>query len=260
MLLENFKSEGSKDQVLKELEAARYEVFRLVITQLQRFDITYVFEYLPNLAHLTLTYGAKHIGMEYERPLFGMKMSDAETLKTNLRKTSSLVFLSLPGNLIDDDLIAILIKGLMLNKTITQLDLSHNKIGQSGARKIAKYLLQSQILTHLNLSDNSIGHEGSRYLCQALKVNTSLVCMNLKLNRIPDKAGQKMCIDLHMKNSCLQELNLAANLLGNLFCESLSEYISYNTSIRKLDISSNQIEENTAATLKGALMENDRII
>lgn len=140
-LLENFKSEGSKDQVIKELEAARYEVFRLVITQLQRFDITYVFEYLPNLAHLTLTYGAKHIGMEYERPLFGMKMSDAETLKANLRKTTSLVYLSLPGNLIDDDLIGILIKGLMLNKTITQLDLSHNKIGQSGARKIAKYLL-----------------------------------------------------------------------------------------------------------------------
>lgn len=69
-----------------------------------------------------------------------------------------------------------------------------------------------------------------------------------------------MCIDLHMKNSHLEELNLAANLLGNLFCESLSEYISYNTSIKKLDISSNQIEESTSATLKGALMENDRIV
>ena len=48
-----------------------------------------------------------------------------------------------------------------------------------------------------------------------------------------------MCIDLHVKNSHLEELNLAANLLGNTFCESLSEYISYNTNIRKLDISSN---------------------
>ena len=76
-LLENFKSEGSLEKVKAELEAARYEVFRLVITQLQRFDITHVFHYLPNLAHLTLTYGAKHIGMDYERPLFGMKMSDA---------------------------------------------------------------------------------------------------------------------------------------------------------------------------------------
>jgi Leucine-rich repeat (LRR) protein len=58
-----------------------------------------------------------------------MKMSDATTFKDCLRTTSALTYLSLPGNLIDDDLIGILIKGLMLNKTITQLDLSHNKIG-----------------------------------------------------------------------------------------------------------------------------------
>ena len=148
----------------------------------------------------------------------------------------------------------------MLNKTITQLDLSHNKIGQSGARKIAKYLLQSQILTHLNLGDNCINYEGSRYLCQALKVNKSLVDLNLKLNRIDDKAGQKMCIDLRVKDSHLETINLAANLLGNMFCESLSEYISYNTFIKKLDISSNQIDESNAATLKGSLLANDRIL
>ena len=48
-----------------------------------------------------------------------------------------------------------------------------------------------------------------------------------------------MCMDLSSKNSALQELNLAANLLGNGFCESLAEYISANKNIRKLDISSN---------------------
>ena len=37
-----------------------------------------VMMYLPNLSHLTLTYGAKHVGLEYERPAFGMKMSDAK--------------------------------------------------------------------------------------------------------------------------------------------------------------------------------------
>lgn len=128
-LLENFKASVKLDEIVRELDAARYEVFCLIITQLQHFDINLVFQYLPNLSYLTLTYGAKHVGMEYERPLFGMKMSDATKFKDCLRTTTSLTYLSLPGNLIDDDLIGILIKGLMLNKTITQLDLSHNKIG-----------------------------------------------------------------------------------------------------------------------------------
>ena len=91
-------------------------------------------------------------------------------------------------------------------------------------------------------------------------MNKSLIVLSLKLNRIDDKAGQKMCIDLRVKESRLESINLAANLLGNMFCESLSEYISYNTSIKKLDISSNQIDESNAATLKGSLVANERII
>lgn len=126
--------------------------------------MTKVFDNLPNLAHLTLTYGAKHVGMQYERPKFGMKMSDAQLFAECLKTTQSLVYLSLPGNLIDNDLINILIKGLMLNKTISQLDLSHNKISNLGVRKIAKFLLVTQTLTHLDLSDNQIYYEGSRYL------------------------------------------------------------------------------------------------
>ena len=185
------------EELKKDLWAARYEVFCLKICQMtSHLDMSVVFRNLPNLSYLTLTYGAKHVGMEYERPLFGMKMSDAKIFAECLRSTQSLIFLSLPGNLIDDDLISILIKGLMLNKTISQIDLSHNKISNSGARKLAKYLLASKILTHLNLSDNSIHYEGSRYIAQALKVNKSLKHLNLKLNRIDDKGGAKLCTDL----------------------------------------------------------------
>lgn len=69
-----------------------------------------------------------------------------------------------------------------------------------------------------------------------------------------------MCIDLRVKESRLEYLNLAANLLGNMFCESLSEFISYNQHIKRLDISSNQIDESNSETLKGSLLANDRII
>ena len=119
-LLESHKDEASIPELVKELEAARYEVFCLKISQLlSHLDMSIIFQYLPNLSHLTLTYGAKHVGMEYERPLFGMKMTDAKIFSECLKITQSLVHLSLPGNLIDDDLISILIKGLVLNKTIS---------------------------------------------------------------------------------------------------------------------------------------------
>jgi hypothetical protein len=41
-----------------------------------------VFKHLVNLTYLTLTYGAKHVNMDYERPLFGMKMSEAKMLQS----------------------------------------------------------------------------------------------------------------------------------------------------------------------------------
>lgn len=85
-LLENHKDEASVPELKKELEAARYEVFCLKISQLlSHLDMGVVFSYLPNLSHLTLTYGAKHVGMEYERPLFGMKMSDAKIFADNVK-------------------------------------------------------------------------------------------------------------------------------------------------------------------------------
>jgi len=119
-LLENHKDDASNPELIKELHAARFDVFCLKISQLlSHLDMSIVFQHLPNLSYLTLTYGAKHVGMDYERPLFGMKMSDANLLSNCIKTTQNLVYLSLPGNLLDDDLIGILIKGLVLNKTIS---------------------------------------------------------------------------------------------------------------------------------------------
>lgn len=78
-LLEKHKSEGNQSNLIHELSACRYDCFSLNITQLlSHLDMTVVFDHLPNLSYLSLTYGAKHVGMEYDRQLFGMKMADAK--------------------------------------------------------------------------------------------------------------------------------------------------------------------------------------
>lgn len=66
----------------------RYEIFRLEITELKsHLNMEIVFRFLPNLNDLTITYGAKHVGMEYESSLFGMKMADAEVFKECIKST-----------------------------------------------------------------------------------------------------------------------------------------------------------------------------
>jgi len=70
-----------------------------------------------------------------------------------------------------------------------------------------------------------------------------------------------MCIDLlDSKTQRLQEIDFSANLLGNLFCEHLSEYLKLNQDIQKVDISCNSIEESSAAILKDSLLNNKNII
>jgi hypothetical protein len=112
----------------------------------------------------------------------------------------------------------------------------------------------------LNLSDNQIAYEGSRYLAQALKVNKILKDLSLKLNRLDDKAGSKLCIDLLNNSSNLETLSLSSNSLGHMFCESLAEFLKLNTSIKRLDISCNFIDDSNAATLKDSLEGNPNII
>jgi hypothetical protein len=95
--LEKHKAPGNTGNLIEELSASRYDCFSLNITQLlSHLPMDIVFECLPNLSYLSLTYGAKHVGMEYDRQLFGMKMKDAKIFANCLRTTQSLVKLSLP--------------------------------------------------------------------------------------------------------------------------------------------------------------------
>ena len=240
-------SRGAEDCTLLEtLTASRNFIFGLEIDELpSHLDLRVLFGNIPCLNRLKVTFGAKHLGSEYDRSYFGMRMTDAAALTKCIKNAQCLSYLALPCNLIDDELVKMLSKGFLMNKTIVELDLSHNRIGDHGARRIAKYLFHTQVLMNLNLSDNQIQYEGSRCIGQALRNNRSLQVLNLKHNRLDDKSGAKLCNDLQ-QNMVVRSLNLSSNMLSSLFCDKLSELLSEENSLIDLDISCNMLVDQEA--------------
>lgn len=71
--------------------------------------------------------------MDYKKKTLGMKLSQAAELGEAISKTcNNLLCLSLPSNLIDDDLLRFIMAGINMNISIIELDLSHNRIGDQG--------------------------------------------------------------------------------------------------------------------------------
>jgi hypothetical protein len=67
-------------------------IFTLSFKQLpSHIDLFEVCSLLPNLSKLDIVYGVKKIGMNYERMLFGMKISDATSLAKIFDQTEPLV-------------------------------------------------------------------------------------------------------------------------------------------------------------------------
>jgi Ran GTPase-activating protein (RanGAP) involved in mRNA processing and transport len=128
--------------------------------------------------------------MSTVRSAFGMTAIDATSISRALSNANkycpNLTSLTLKGNRIDDELVRILMDGLLRNDTVTALDMSHNRITSIGARMISKLLGQDSVLTALNLSDNQIREEGGRYIGRGLRKNDSLLELNLRLNLLKD--------------------------------------------------------------------------
>jgi len=251
----------SEEVILAHLRAGQDYVFQLNISQLlSHIDVHVLFRHLSNLSRFCLTYGVRHVGMKYDRSLFGIKMSDTTSLARCLKETHTLTTLALPSNLIDDDLLRMLMSGLVSNETVTSLDLSHNKITNHGVRLIAKLLGPKSILTSLDLSNNALHVEAGRFLGRALRRNSSLLELNLRLNRLSDEGGSLIFEGLQ-SNSALSILNVSCNSLGERSAQGLATALATeHSALTAVDVSCNDLSEEDGQQILQVLERECRLV
>ena len=122
------------------------------------------------------------------------------------------------------------------------VDLSHNKIGDSGARGIAKVLATpTVVLEDLKLANNKIGQEGAHSIGKALIENKRLKSIDLRLNHFGDAGGSTFFAAL-TKNKYLQSVDVAGNAFGVKFVSSLCALLRKNhPHLVSLDVSCNKL-------------------
>uniref|UniRef100_A0A674IA20 NLR family CARD domain containing 3 n=1 Tax=Terrapene triunguis TaxID=2587831 RepID=A0A674IA20_9SAUR len=181
--------------------------------------------------------------------------------------------MSLAENQISNKGAKALARSLMVNRSLTVLDLRSNAIGPTGAKALADALKINQVLLSLNLQKNSIGPQGAKKIAEALKQNRNLRelivpphppvvilhCLlslhSLQWNFIQSKAAKALAQALH-SNTSLTSLDLRGNSIGVAGAKAMANALKVNRSLRVLNLQENSLGMDGAICIATALTGN----
>ncbi|XP_004624463.1 T-complex-associated testis-expressed protein 1 [Octodon degus] len=213
---------------------------------------------LSQLEELDLVYGVKDCGMNFEWKLFLFTYQDCHSLAATIKACHTLKIFRLTRSHVDEEKARILIRSLLDHPTLEELDLSHNLIGDRGARGAAKLLSHSRLRV-LNLANNRVRAPGAQALAHALEHNTCLLSLNLRLNCIEDEGGQALAHAL-LSNACLTTLHLGGNELSEPTATLLSQVLSVNTTLTSINLSCNHIGPDGGKQLLEGVADNKTLL
>ena len=146
-----------------------------------------------------------------------------------------------------------LLKSFGTGLNLTNLDLSWNRyvISAAGATCIAEAIKVNKTLTNLDLSVNDVGDAGATCIAEAIKVNKTLTNLDLQSNVI--SAAGATCIAEAIKvNKTLTNLDLLSNVISAAGATCIAEAIKVNETLANLDLRSNVISSAAATYIAEA--------
>lgn len=159
---------------------------------------------------------------------------------------------------LDSDRVPVLAKVLAANNTLTTLNISDNRIGDSGARAIAEALQENHTLTTLDISGSDIGDAGARAIAEVLRKNHTLTTLDISINDI-DEAGARALAEALQENRTLKTLNISSNYIDVPGARAIAAALQENHALTALDISGNYIGDVGARAIAEALRKNNTL-
>ncbi|XP_072892597.1 NACHT, LRR and PYD domains-containing protein 12-like [Hemitrygon akajei] len=148
-----------------------------------------------------------------------------------------------------------LASALSTNPSLTDLDLSVNKLGDSGVKLVSAALRNPECkIQKLRLRDVSLTDSGAEDLVSALSTNPSLTDLDLSVNKLGDSGVKLVSAALRNPECKIQKLRLDKVGLTDSGAEDLVSALSTKPSLTDLDLSGNKLGDSGVKLVSAALM------
>ncbi|XP_059817124.1 NACHT, LRR and PYD domains-containing protein 3-like isoform X2 [Hypanus sabinus] len=148
-----------------------------------------------------------------------------------------------------------LVSALSTNPSLTELDLSYNKLGDSGVKLVSAALRNPECkIQRLWLGDVGLTDSGAEDLASALSTNPSLTELDLSDNKLGDSGVKLVSAALRNPECKIQRLGLWDVGLTDSGAEDLVSALSTNPSLTWLDLTLNSLTDRSVPALRRLIL------